>query len=157
MDSPNDNRSPSSPESGDRQDNYDSTFLSDYSNAQPDFTYLQSDSQPLPLAPSTLATYMQASQPGHFQPSLPTTLEAVAVAGNELVRNCPPNLDFDKLEALESDYRAMMTYSLSSMFALAHQVSVTEVRSELLKSLAGYQNPVPASPGTAPTSPDRRT
>ncbi|RKP40330.1 hypothetical protein BJ085DRAFT_37225 [Dimargaris cristalligena] len=141
------------------------TTAADSTTTFPSHSYLLPGSDPPSIAPSTSATYIQASTfpwqsasqtPLAAGPATTTAAETLGPNGSgstpfrpwgtEFVRSLPTDIDFDQLEMLEADYRAMMTYSSRSMLALSQGKSTSEVQMELLKSLARFDADESRSP-----------
>ncbi|KAJ1977586.1 hypothetical protein H4R34_003527 [Dimargaris verticillata] len=151
----------------------------DNPSAQSDPSYQQSPSPPPPLSPQTELSYLvtstgalpdlapsvaahpiQTSQTifsraanGALSPTDPGAFTTSAA----LYRPIPTRFNFDKLEATQADYRAMMTYSSKAMLALSQNKSTEEVGQELLISLAGSKPMSTATARSNPSSPARRS
>ncbi|KAJ1929542.1 hypothetical protein IWQ60_001087 [Tieghemiomyces parasiticus] len=127
----------SSPAPTDQPDRVDESGLSAAS-------HLITPGQPPLIAPSTTATYAQASQPvwqqlrlrdGGGSDHLASYDRPSAVAaGPEFIHSLPTDIDFDQLEALEADYRAMMNESSRIMLSLSQNKSPYEIQIDLLKA-----------------------
>ncbi|KAJ1978861.1 hypothetical protein H4R35_001732 [Dimargaris xerosporica] len=100
-------------------------------------SYLVTSTGALPdLAPSVAAHPIQTSQTifsraanGALSPTNPDAF----TTSTALYRPMPTRFNFDKLEATQADYRAMMSYSSKAMLALSQNKSTEEIEQELLK------------------------
>ncbi|KAJ1972795.1 hypothetical protein H4R35_004481, partial [Dimargaris xerosporica] len=99
-------------------------------------SYLVTSTGALPdLAPSVAAHPIQTSQTifsraanGALSPTNPDAF----TTSTALYRPMPTRFNFDKLEATQADYRAMMSYSSKAMLALSQNKSTEEIEQELL-------------------------